>query len=441
MKSHRREPQTDTGTPPGGQAQISGGFPHQHTLERSLGVDLSALSATVGGGNGAALEALGKAAATDGTEMTFAETPTLDLVAHEVAHAMFGHSGGDDTAEEAEADRIAQRIVSGEQVDLGEVVRGTSGVAFYTQNGDLRISDQGGMATSDSDRQTLWATQALIASAQGLLGALGERGSYITLKQTNDTLKVLDETLYRVALGWNGEGQKDLQGYTARNKDSDTLLLPTDCGLTAAAVMAARGDPYAHGVYTDGEDRKLIEPRDNLDGEFNKCPQWIANAIYFERMRDFIRAPGHDEYLEEGTHYKISCCKRKAIKPKNSAQARRMYHALGEQGMEAFDAFVGINRHADPEVGESYAIATGGEQVENTRTWNYHWGGVIMKDGPDNVVLESYGRGDAKPEDWDLQMHGTAKPGQSFHEEHAATNRHGTQPTTVVARRSPPRRR
>jgi hypothetical protein len=104
---------------------------------------------------------------------------------------------------------------------------------------------------------------------------------------------------------------------------------------------------------------------------------------------------------------------------------------------EAFDDKVGINRHANPGVGEAYTISSGGPPKSNRSTWNFHWGGVIFKSttGSDNITMENYA-GNA-PDKYYFQMYGVptkdnARAGQTFHEQHRDQHaQHGTTPTTL----------
>ncbi|MGV3611412.1 MAG: hypothetical protein ACO1N0_10710 [Fluviicola sp.] len=62
--------------------------------------------------------------------------------------------------------------------------------------------------------------------------------------------------------------------------------------------------------------------------------------------------------------------------------------------------------------------------------WNYHWGGVVLKDGGDNVTLESAGGtslGSLGKQSWWFEMYGTKKVDQTFkkqvHQTHINRNR------------------
>ncbi len=142
--------------------------------------------------------------------------------------------------------------------------------------------------------------------------------------------------------------------------------------------------------------------------------------------------------------------------PATADEARAMYWELGEDGRRAFDKFAGINTAADPAIGGAYTMNTeykmpGSGVVPGKKRWNFHWGGVVLKDGSNNVTLENYAVGFAPTgdkqkdkenaqraydwvnHDWNFQMYGTAKKGQSFHEEHLDTGTHGTRASTFAA--------
>ena len=88
---------------------------------------------------------------------------------------------------------------------------------------------------------------------------------------------------------------------------------------------------------------------------------------------------------------------------------------------------------------------------QSEMTWNFHWAGVIMKDGGDNATLENYAimfkeTGDPKKDaenrekaynwvnrDWVFQLYGTLKEGQSFHEQHLDSGTHGNRASSYAA--------
>ncbi len=134
-----------------------------------------------------------------------------------------------------------------------------------------------------------------------------------------------------------------------------------------------------------------------------------------------------DEYFANLKEYEV--LKAAIMKPYNDQTA-------GDK--TKFDQKVGINRFANPKVGESYTISSGGKDHPGESTWNYHWGGVVFKSttGSDNVTMENYA-GNEKYE-WRTQIYGVPsvgneRKGQTFHEAHEATKQHGDNPTTMTA--------
>ncbi len=113
------------------------------------------------------------------------------------------------------------------------------------------------------------------------------------------------------------------------------------------------------------------------------------------------------------------------------------YLGMSTAAQESFDSKVGINRHANPGVGEAYTISSGGPPKSSRSTWNFHWGGVIFKSstGSDNITMENYAGN--QTDQWYFQMYGVptaGKPrtGQTFHEQHRDVHaQHGTSPTTL----------
>lgn len=89
----------------------------------------------------------------------------------------------------------------------------------------------------------------------------------------------------------------------------------------------------------------------------------------------------------------------------------------------------GLNEKANPRVGGAFLIMSGGPNKEKQLTWNYHWGAVVLKSGADIATIESYANTPEAVGIWD--MYGTLKKEQTFHAEHAATEKHGESPVTV----------
>jgi len=117
-------------------------------------------------------------------------------------------------------------------------------------------------------------------------------------------------------------------------------------------------------------------------------------------------------------------------------EGQKRYEAMSPVEKERFDKKTGINKYAAPETGEGFAMSTGGAPVPGmeTKTWNFHWAGVVTTSGPDRVTLDNYSVDDTseKNADWNLQMFGPAnKPGQTFYEQVKRLGNLGQDPTAL----------
>ncbi len=464
-----------------GTAMGGGSLPHQAPLEAGFGTDLSGISASMGGQAGEALQSSGRAAATQGTDMGFAGNPTLAVAAHEVAHALLGHQGGDEASEEKEADAAAEAITAGESVDLGSSVQGTSGLAAYTIDRGWQVGSNAETATDG--RQQLYATDARIDEANAKLEGAGKDGSFVRLTASGEDAEFRGKTVKKVEPEWvakkdadgihskvskvNEGNQPDTMGETA-----GAMALWSDCGRSSAAVTGSQKWGDRSGVYNkDGEQKTTKGKHDSTVSNWLKTePGGFANAIYMDVLPSFIRKAQNKKYLHEGMHYTEKkytgftgwirkllgkpTVETKFIDPKTVFHAKEMYASMSDEGRDAFDTEAGINHHADPEIGQTYSMATEGdmpgfEEVKDDDgeafTWNYHWAGVVMKDGTDNITLENYAvtaeyakkmgvkQGEFVNRDWNFAMYGTEGEDQTFHKAHLDSGTHGTKATSIVA--------
>jgi hypothetical protein len=195
--------------------------------------------------------------------------------------------------------------------------------------------------------------------------------------------------------------------------------------------MSAKAD-YA-AISAGGDAAKIEAARQKLNSHVTryKAEMTKLNTIYARKVGSETVKTVWDRFLKNN---QIS----KAL----VAAVFAPYEALAEVGKLDFDRKVGINRHADPGVGESYTISSGGDpmkdnQGDDIRTWNFHWGGVILKSttGSDNVTMENYAGN--REDQWYFQMYGVPTPGsdragQTFQDIHKDTHRqHGQSPTTI----------
>ncbi|MEL6180964.1 MAG: hypothetical protein AAFS10_18530, partial [Myxococcota bacterium] len=117
------------------------------------------------------------------------------------------------------------------------------------------------------------------------------------------------------------------------------------------------------------------------------------------------------------------------------------YEKLSAKDKEKFDEKIGINKYAQPEVGEAYSIVSNkDEHVDGKTAWNFHWGAVVLKSGGDSVTMENFAS--SGTDAWDFQMYGPpTKKDQTFHEQqerrvdhNSGKDEYGSKPTTIRVR-------
>ena len=169
-------------------------------------------------------------------------------------------------------------------------------------------------------------------------------------------------------------------------------------------------------------------------------------------MPKFLADARHAAYLKAGVHYDGDVSNLRM--PSYADETRAQYDAFDQDGKRAFDLYAAINTAARPDVGGAYVMNTeygmpgfhpvfDGAGMERA-VWRYHWAGVIMKEGVNDVTLESYAVGTRNrtseeqyawvDRDWRFQMYGAAIEGQSFHAQHLATGTHGTHASTFSSK-------
>jgi hypothetical protein len=462
-------------------------LPHLDRIQESFGSghDLSGVQAHVGGEAASASKAIGADGFASGDKVAFKEQPDLFLAAHEAAHVVQQREGvhlkggvgqAGDSHEQA-ADAVAERVVAGESAsDLlpqGKMTHDPSGGAMqlYTEEkiggATWRVSESGKSALKEDGKgQTLFATSDLVAEPPAARAGAGKHGSFITLVASGKTMSVKGSELQHVApqmkptgtdpdnkllVDANKKGGKDAEGVK-----SDTMALWADCGRSSRTVMGTDGMGKApHAEFTVGDEGWRTKE--------GYSPDSYSNAIYKKAMPEFLKDKANHTHTKKGIHYTGDLdAKWDPVLPTTADQAREQYWELGEDGRREFDQFASINTAADPEIGGAYTMNTeynmpGSDVVrEDDGTarmrWNFHWGGVVMKDGDNNITLENYAvmfeeTGDPVKDKanqekaydwtnrgWNYQMYGTVKEGQTFHEQHLETGTHGTRASTFAAK-------
>lgn len=310
--------------------------------------------------------------------------------------------------------------------------------------------------------QTLFATPDLVKQANGKLAKAGQNGSFIRLavEESGPVAGLLPElsgdaqtVVPKLVTVGPDPGNKKLavinQGKRADDdgKKNKEFALWADCGRSSRVVMGTDAQGASpHAEYRVGGKAVATAP--------STKPSNFTRA-YSDAMPKFVKDKKNKKFLKEGVHYKKGMLWDSYITPTDDKDAKRLYWELGEDGRTAFDVAVGINYGANPEIGGAYTIATGSDFPgfsSGPRTWNFHWAGVVMKDGPNNVTLENYAVSygtdpdpvknqelqqkayDEVNRSWVFQMYGLEYKSQTFQGQHVASGTHGNRGTTLAVK-------
>jgi hypothetical protein len=370
------------------------------------------------------------------------------VVAHELAHVV---------QQDAGARRVVQRYR----------------VKTDTDGDTWRVSESGKSALFEQEKEggrQLYMAPDVVKRANRHLRKAGSNGSFVRLS-VDETTGLKSELLDGVSddvrkvepklvtVGPDPSGQKLKLINEGKSKDDDgtksaEFALWADCGRASRVVMGVDGTtdkPSAHR--TIGSDESVSAP--------STSPKTYTD-IYLLAMKRFMEVPEHKQYLRSGVHYTRILAWKSMVKPTTDKEAKKLYWELGADGRKAFDKYTGTNLAANPEIGGAYTIVTEREMPGFTtkgRTWNFHWAGVVAKDGSNNITLENYAVSYGSDPDpvkqkenqekaynhvnraYDFQMYGTKKEGQTFHEGHLASGTHGTRGSTFAVKPGSPGKR
>lgn len=396
-------------------------FPHEDTLQRRLGRSVPGAAVVDPEG----CDAHGVEAFTEGTRTHFASAqPRLEVAAHEAAHQL-QHAGA--TREgglgpERHAHEVARTVAAGDSAEAligphGEVV--PSALRPYTEIppdkqgpdewpvGKLaRVAEDGTMVVQQDSiygSHKLWATKSRIQASNA---ALAGKGSVVRLKEGGEQMTGNPPQLNKPGMIGKCMDLVSVEPEnTATSTAGTTMEIWADCGRCARDVMGVGGG--------SGKNYDKVTATFTEDGKRVKTDASSPKAMADEIMAKTL---GKDAWWDE------------------AEAGWEKYREMTAAERDAFDREHGINKYVSPGVGEGYTMSTGGKSYPGKRTWNFHWAGVVLSNGSDHVTLENYavGYANAVNTDWDFQMYGAAnKAGQTFHEQHKASQQHGDAPTTM----------
>ncbi|MBW1881108.1 MAG: DUF4157 domain-containing protein [Deltaproteobacteria bacterium] len=297
---------------------------------------------------------------------------------------------------------------------------------------DIRLADDGNMGVGQSGSygsHEFWAVPNQINAANAIL-----KGNKSVMR-----MSTIGETITGpIPEGESAGEMRTLNKVEVENvatgTKGDEMTLWADCGRSFRDVIGVgQGTGKNYSDTTAVYDWKVEPTPEQLS--------WIQSLLVRLGLRE---APKTREATVEERETKASNPGRMKNEIMDAFYKYGLAHyeafktQLTPDEIDEIDKMIGINQHADPEIGEGFTMSSGGENYEGTKTWNFHWAGVVMKSGSDKVTLENYAVGDAeaKNTDWEFQMYGPPhKEGQTFHEHHLGTKQHGKSPTTMRVRK------
>ncbi|AXT53609.1 DUF4157 domain-containing protein [Aquimarina sp. BL5] len=409
----------------------------QSFMNKGIGADFSNVKIHTNDSAIQMNQSLGAKAFTNGNDIYFNKgqynpqsSEGKHLLAHELTHVV--QQGGSEKQGKKQND-VIQRYID---------AHGTKGSAIghsYRISDDLTTAVKVGYPNHD-----LYAKAGKVAPANTKLASVG---SGIELIEESKTFQVSSKgrtrTLKKVS-------PKNKQNTTSGN----TMKISDDCGTSCSVVVGSTSRTALHRDAMTGANSKTAATSPALmKAEIIKklLNKWLtmastsvltktkiietltkANAKLLEvnvAKADFLAAVSDAEKEMKGDIYWAKVEEYGDI-------MMSYYNKQSESKREEIDKYLKINKYANPNVGQGYTMSSGGTNYPGERTWNFHWGGVVMKsdDQKDTITLENYAvPGNVENERWDFAMYGTAaKKGQTFHEQHHDTKQHGDKPTTMT---------
>jgi hypothetical protein len=250
----------------------------------------------------------------------------------------------------------------------------------------LRLADDGTMAihATEQEAKEFYAVDSVFADSQA---KLQEAESQVKLvKKEGTQIGAENKTLYKiVAEPAGGQVEEDAQEFAT---------LVTDTCIEMASGVMGNPSEYSHeAVFQKPEEPEKLAHITSGSVMGDKKINVLADAL--SSAGDETKPEQLLKQVEEGGE----------IPPPGEAYGGRS----GRGDLDILGAKTGINRYAQPEVGEGFATFTvpggptgkmdytGEAEIERVgHVWGYHFAGVVARsqDKQDSITLENYNRKD-----------------------------------------------
>lgn len=292
--------------------------------------------------------------------------------------------------------------------------------------------------------KSLWTHQEDLDYSNQVLDT---KNSFVRLVRTGLSFEsAFGGTMYEIAPEWNTDRDTTIpetQRLAAANQEVDGYTTHADCFMNAQTVMGVED--------TATGSRDSVAPIFEHGGERSQMAPIGADTIHAgpasvisgnAPTRGYLAFIEHalpafyttlDEKGEDRTQTEsnfLANCRRESRNGMLYAYRQLSGDAQYATVLDTFSRQFGVNEYMSPEIGEGLAVINepyerqamqnrieSGEAEQDDELWNYHFAGVVMKDGDDYVTLENYsvGNDQVDNQNWILQMYGTGD--QSFHAE------------------------
>lgn len=366
----------------------------------------------------------------------------------------------DDEGLEREADIMGAKALQSSNVNnKGTSLKNvtTNGpVQRYAISGNYKVADDTSFALN-TNIGALYATRKQIDNSNNMLRLSGGKGSLVHLRQgpqrdiENVSMNRVDPELDLDALGRQDRYSKHK---ALIDENQISFQLWRDCERASEAVTGTEDHLNRRTkIGSTGNDHGLTIGRSRNPVKDDTAHS-LSVQVYMFNLDEFLDGKSDDNvstYINLGgldaSYYNLDDQKANFTPiGKDPVKALEIYGRLKPVAKDEFDKTYKINEYATPEVGDSFVTATErdmpGFQSQNDRTWEFHWGGVILKGGDDIATLESMADGDefasTIDDEWYFAIQGIKKQdgninGESFHYEHLVNQgTHGNKATTLA---------
>lgn len=286
----------------------------------------------------------------------------------------------------------------------------------YNLYGDAKSADDATVFMC-SNVHYFFAQSDMIASANSELSAKGSDIQLIECRKNSKNPAYSLITAERVSTAESG----------------DEMIITSDCGKCCGIVT---GDNHLRETYNTRLGEK------SLSGEDPNSQQNVQRDM--KEWAEMLSETRQRELREENSMFNELCESFKEYTPieiMKHLTSPLLLNIVSKSSV--FSKIMGINYNVAPNIGEGYKIESGGDPCigHEGGEWNYHWAGVVMesKDKKDKITLENYAMPvegvNVDNTEWNFEMYGTEKKGQSFHEQHAKSGLHGVAPSTFLVGR------